>query len=229
MWHYGIDIKVQKGDSIRAAFDGMVRVTTFQRRGFGNVVVVRHANGLETIYGHLSKNLVAANQMADAVRPFTSGAAHALTGRIRARTGAHLAGQTLAQAGVPFESVADLSSLAAYRLPALRSVGEAGPLTPLLILAENALVADETLFVGDMDGWIYKTINRGASWTEGALTGSGLEIDSIVASPTYNGYPTDIPEDFYVNASAEVGTIVRIPLGAAYLMFSGSGFVAGRC
>ena len=44
--------------------------------------------------------------------------------------------------------------------------------------------------------------------------------EPFVSSSTFNGYPTDIPEDFYVNASAEVGTIVRIPLGAAYLMFS---------
>lgn len=55
MWHYGIDIKLQKGDTVRAAFDGVVRVREYDRRGYGLVVVIRHSNGLETIYGHLSK------------------------------------------------------------------------------------------------------------------------------------------------------------------------------
>jgi len=43
-----------------------------------------------------------------------------------------------------------------------------------------------TLFVGDDAGWIYKTTNRGASWTDGALTGVGLEIDMIRTSPIYS-------------------------------------------
>ena len=55
MWHYGIDLRLAKGDTVRAAFDGVVRVKQYDRRGYGNVIVVRHANGLETIYGHLSK------------------------------------------------------------------------------------------------------------------------------------------------------------------------------
>ena len=55
LWHYGMDIKLKKGDSVYAAFDGIVRVTKYDRRGFGNVVVIRHPSGLETIYGHLSK------------------------------------------------------------------------------------------------------------------------------------------------------------------------------
>jgi len=48
------------------------------------------------------------------------------------------------------------------------------------------VVDSNTLFVGDDEGWIYKTTNRGASWTDGALTGRGLEIDSIVVSPIYS-------------------------------------------
>jgi hypothetical protein len=43
-----------------------------------------------------------------------------------------------------------------------------------------------TLFVGDVEGWIYKTTNRGASWTDGALTGMGLEITTIRTSPIYS-------------------------------------------
>jgi murein DD-endopeptidase MepM/ murein hydrolase activator NlpD len=62
VWHLGMDIKLNKGDSVVAAFDGIVRVTKYDRRGFGNVVVIRHPTGLETIYGHLSKVLVGSNQ-----------------------------------------------------------------------------------------------------------------------------------------------------------------------
>ena len=56
--HKGLDINAYYGDTIRAAFDGKVRMVTFQRGGYGNVVVIRHQNGLETVYGHLSRQLV---------------------------------------------------------------------------------------------------------------------------------------------------------------------------
>ena len=60
-YHYGIDIKAQTGDTIYAAFDGKIRVKQFDRRGYGYYVVIRHLNGLETLYGHLSKFLVDEN------------------------------------------------------------------------------------------------------------------------------------------------------------------------
>ena len=53
--HEGVDVKVYIGDTIRAAFDGKVRITKHDRRGYGYFVVIRHPNGLETLYGHLSK------------------------------------------------------------------------------------------------------------------------------------------------------------------------------
>ena len=59
--HKGIDINANKGDTIRAAFDGKVRISEFQAGGYGNVVVLRHPNGLETVYGHFSKRLVNVN------------------------------------------------------------------------------------------------------------------------------------------------------------------------
>ena len=37
--HYGLDVKVERGDTIRAAFDGKVRYVSYQRRGYGNYVV----------------------------------------------------------------------------------------------------------------------------------------------------------------------------------------------
>ena len=61
--HEGLDIKVYTGDTIRAAFDGKVRIVDFNRRGYGYYIVIRHPNGLETLYGHLSKQLVKEDQI----------------------------------------------------------------------------------------------------------------------------------------------------------------------
>lgn len=52
--HKGIDIDLNKGDVVVAAFDGKVRVAR-KKGGFGNVVVIMHPNGLETVYAHLHK------------------------------------------------------------------------------------------------------------------------------------------------------------------------------
>ena len=61
--HKGLDIKLNKGDTIRAAFDGVVRYAKYNRGGFGNLVILRHYNGLETYYGHLSKINVRVNEV----------------------------------------------------------------------------------------------------------------------------------------------------------------------
>lgn len=55
--HQGCDLPLKTGDPVRAAFDGMVRVSNYTK-GYGNLVIIRHANGLETFYGHLSKRNV---------------------------------------------------------------------------------------------------------------------------------------------------------------------------
>jgi len=60
--HKGLDLYLQTGDSVVSAFDGIVRYARFNSGGFGNCVVVRHTNGLETVYGHLSKIMVTENQ-----------------------------------------------------------------------------------------------------------------------------------------------------------------------
>jgi murein DD-endopeptidase MepM/ murein hydrolase activator NlpD len=54
-WHYGVDLDLQVGDSVFTIFDGVVRIKGWDRYGYGNFVLIRHFNGLETIYGHLSK------------------------------------------------------------------------------------------------------------------------------------------------------------------------------
>ncbi len=58
--HQGVDIKVEHGDPIYSAFDGIVRLSKWNSGGYGNLVIVRHPNGLETYYGHLSRRNVAA-------------------------------------------------------------------------------------------------------------------------------------------------------------------------
>ena len=82
--HYGLDIKVERGDTIRAAFDGKVRYVSYQKRGYGHYVVIRHPNGLETLYAHLTSKLVAENDVVRAGDPIGLGGN---TGR---STGPHL-------------------------------------------------------------------------------------------------------------------------------------------
>ena len=82
--HKGLDIKVYIGDTIRAAFDGKVRVVRYEGRGYGKYVVIRHDNGLETYYAHMSKQLVVEDQEVRAGDPIGLGGN---TGR---STGSHL-------------------------------------------------------------------------------------------------------------------------------------------
>ena len=82
--HKGLDIKVYVGDTIRAAFSGKIRIVNYEPKGYGKYVVIRHHNGLETIYGHMSKHLVVENQDVKAGEPIGLGGN---TGR---STGSHL-------------------------------------------------------------------------------------------------------------------------------------------
>jgi len=82
--HKGLDIKVYIGDTIRAAFSGKVRIVAYEAAGYGKYIVMRHPNGLETIYGHLSKQLVEENQVVRA------GDVIGLGGNTGRSTGSHL-------------------------------------------------------------------------------------------------------------------------------------------
>ena len=82
--HKGTDIKVQIGDSIRAAWSGQVRIVGWDPRGYGYYVVIRHDNGLETIYGHLSRPLV------DEYEKVPAGFVIGLGGNTGRSTGSHL-------------------------------------------------------------------------------------------------------------------------------------------
>ena len=84
--HNGIDVKVYIGDTIRSAFSGKVRVVKNQGRrvGYGKYVIIRHENGLETVYAHLSKQLVKEDQYVEA------GEVIGLGGNTGRSTGSHL-------------------------------------------------------------------------------------------------------------------------------------------
>lgn len=60
-WHYGLDLALPTGEPIYAAFDGVVRISKYNR-SYGNLVIIHHANGLETYYAHMSKRNVVAGQ-----------------------------------------------------------------------------------------------------------------------------------------------------------------------
>lgn len=82
--HKGVDLKLNVGDTVRSAFDGRIRVKNFDRRGYGNYLVVRHTNDLETVYGHLSAFLVNDGDYVRAGQPI------ALGGNTGRSTGPHL-------------------------------------------------------------------------------------------------------------------------------------------
>ena len=82
--HKGVDMRAAIGDTVRATFSGRVRLTKYERGGYGFYVIVRHENGLETVYGHLSRFLVKPNQYVKAGTPI------ALSGNTGRSTGPHL-------------------------------------------------------------------------------------------------------------------------------------------
>jgi hypothetical protein len=71
--HNGIDINLNTGDTVRATFSGRVRYAKYNESGFGNLVIIRHYNGLETFYAHLSKHMVVPNQKVNAGDPIGLG------------------------------------------------------------------------------------------------------------------------------------------------------------
>jgi hypothetical protein len=71
--HNGTDIDLETGDTVRAAWSGKIRYAKYNTSGFGNLVVIRHYNGLETFYAHLEKHLVVPNQIVQAGDPIGLG------------------------------------------------------------------------------------------------------------------------------------------------------------
>lgn len=83
-YHYGIDVAIKPGNEIRSVFNGKVRIIDYEPGGYGNYVVVRHNNGLETVYAHLSFVKVKLNQAVKA------GEELGLSGNTGRSTGPHL-------------------------------------------------------------------------------------------------------------------------------------------
>lgn len=82
--HQGVDLALKAGEPIYATFSGRVRISQYNRGGYGNLVIIRHDNGLETYYGHLSERMVEPNQWVEAGQIIGLGGS---TGR---STGPHL-------------------------------------------------------------------------------------------------------------------------------------------
>jgi murein DD-endopeptidase MepM/ murein hydrolase activator NlpD len=83
-WHFGVDLDLNTGDSVRTAFDGVIRISKYDGGGYGNYLLVRHFNGIETLYGHLSKPLLPVGTFVKAGQVIGLGGS---TGR---STGSHL-------------------------------------------------------------------------------------------------------------------------------------------
>ncbi|MDR1592792.1 MAG: peptidoglycan DD-metalloendopeptidase family protein [Prevotellaceae bacterium] len=83
-FHYGTDIALTIGDTVRATFSGIVRIVDYERRGYGHYVVIRHNNSLESVSAHLSKTFVTTNQIVEAGDPIGLG------GNSGRSTGPHL-------------------------------------------------------------------------------------------------------------------------------------------
>lgn len=82
--HKGVDLNLHTGDTIVAAFDGKVRISSYNAGGYGYYLVIRHDNGLETVYGHCSRLIAKRDQYVRAGQPIALGGS---TGR---STGPHL-------------------------------------------------------------------------------------------------------------------------------------------
>ena len=82
--HQGVDLPLKMGDPVYATFCGRVRISQYNKGGYGNLVIIRHDNGLETYYGHLSERMVEPGQWVEAGQIIGLGGS---TGR---STGPHL-------------------------------------------------------------------------------------------------------------------------------------------
>lgn len=82
-FHFGVDVRMEVGDPVYAMFDGIVRVSK-RSADYGYVVLIRHYNGLETLYAHFNQLLVFPGQ------PIRSGDIIGLAGSTGRSTGPHL-------------------------------------------------------------------------------------------------------------------------------------------
>ncbi len=158
--HTGIDIKAAPCDTIRAAFAGVVRMDK-PYSGYGNLVVIRHYLGFETVYAHNTRNLVKVNDVVAAGQPI------ALAGRTGRATTEHLHFE-LRAAGEPLDPAFLVDPNTMQLRPGtltLRAEGDK-------IIAENSSMAgktdspllttsNRTTNVGSTSGLAYHTVTKG--------------------------------------------------------------------
>lgn len=82
--HYGVDLALNIGDTVRAALPGIVTLVSYDDGGYGHYLTIKHSNGVETRYGHLSQSLTLPGQRVEAGEPI------ALGGNTGNSTGPHL-------------------------------------------------------------------------------------------------------------------------------------------
>jgi len=58
-FHRGIDIRAPRGTPVKAASDGVIARSEYNRHGYGNLIVIKHEKNLSTYYGHLSRRATA--------------------------------------------------------------------------------------------------------------------------------------------------------------------------
>jgi murein DD-endopeptidase MepM/ murein hydrolase activator NlpD len=134
--HQGIDLKLQIGDTVYAAFSGKVRIRNTERRGYGKYLVIRHPNGLETTYGHLSDWIVGVNDIVRAGDPI------ALGGNTGRSTGSHLHFETrfLGQAIDPAEIIDFKNGVPHQDLFVVRNLKINGRNSNIFTASENQMV-----------------------------------------------------------------------------------------
>jgi murein DD-endopeptidase MepM/ murein hydrolase activator NlpD len=150
--HLGVDYAAPTGTAVRASADGVV-IRAGRDGGYGNVVRLRHANGYETLYGHLSRILARPGQR------LVQGTVLGLVGSTGLATGPHL-DYRMIKSGVfvnplkvqspPADPIAaeEESAFAAVRASQLALLGPAGPGVPVAGVAAAALAAGPTTFSG---------------------------------------------------------------------------------
>jgi murein DD-endopeptidase MepM/ murein hydrolase activator NlpD len=94
--HFGTDLDLETGDPVYSAFDGIIRVKAYDRYGWGFYILVRHKNGLETLYGHLSSQI---SEIGDEIKAGDVIGKGGSTGR---STGSHLHYEVRYK-GLPFD------------------------------------------------------------------------------------------------------------------------------
>lgn len=95
--HYGTDIAMPIGTPVLSGASGMVRYVGYEKSGYGHYVIIRHYNGVETVYGHLSRCLVHRGQVV------SCGERIALSGNSGHSTGPHLHYE-MRFLGIPFDA-----------------------------------------------------------------------------------------------------------------------------